>query len=107
MALDYAPFHTRAAPWLVGLITGYVICGIKAKKIKIELSAFWIIIGWMFSTGVCLGTLYAFTDFTDFEWTTLQASFFLAFHRLGWGLGLAWIVFACIQGYGGKQTFTQ
>lgn len=39
--------------------------------------------------------------FADYEYTTLESAFYLAFHRVGWGLGLAWIVFACVHGYGG------
>ncbi len=25
-----------------------------------------------------------------------------AFHRLAWGVALAWLIFACHNGYGGK-----
>ncbi len=27
---------------------------------------------------------------------------FNTFHRIGWGLALGWLIFACFHGYGGK-----
>lgn len=102
MTLDYINFYTRAVPWLVGAGLAYIICGIQAKKIKIELSPFWIMCGWIVSTGLCLGALYGIVPFTDYDYTTLEAAFYLSFHRVMWALGLAWVVFACVQGYGGK-----
>ena len=36
----------------------------------------------------------------DFPSDTAEA-FYNAFHRLAWGLALAWLIFACHNGYGG------
>jgi len=31
----------------------------------------------------------------------LEEAFYLTFTRMAWPLGLCWVVFACMQGYGG------
>lgn len=33
--------------------------------------------------------------------TTLESAFFEPFSRVGWGICLSWIIFACVLGYGG------
>lgn len=39
----------------------------------------------------------------NFQYSKLYNSLFTGFHRNLWALGLSWIVFACINGYGGKK----
>lgn len=60
-----------------------------------------VCVGWLAAAGLCLGSLYGITAFTDFEWTRLEAAFYAAFQRTMWGLGLAWLTVACVAGYGG------
>jgi len=38
------------------------------------------------------------TDASDAE-----SAIYVSFSRLGWGVGLAWVTFVCILGYGGKH----
>lgn len=59
--------------------------------------------GWFTSTCLCLAALYGIRPFTDLKYTALEASIYLALHRVAWSLGLAWIVFACLHEYGGKN----
>lgn len=30
---------------------------------------------------------------------------YISLHRAAWSVGLCWIIFACIKGYGGKNLF--
>lgn len=60
-------------------------------------------IGWITAIGISVGSMYGVRAFTDFEYTTLESAFYVPLHRIGWTLGLAWIVFACYYGYGGKK----
>lgn len=39
----------------------------------------------------------------DFQYSRLFSSIYVGLHRNIWTLGICWIVFACIQGYGGKK----
>lgn len=38
---------------------------------------------------------------TNPGYTLGESVFYLTFHKLFWGLALAWVVFACVNGYGG------
>jgi len=52
----------------------------------------------------CLGVLYGILPFQISKHSTLENSLFISLHRLGWGFSIAWVVFACVDGYGGKYT---
>lgn len=62
--------------------------------------------GWILSTLLMIGSFNTMTYFTQLPvtYTSLEGAFYLGFHRLGWSLGLAWIIFACITGYGGNKS---
>ncbi|KAK6637529.1 hypothetical protein RUM44_007951 [Polyplax serrata] len=102
---EYIRLHTRMTPWLIGLFTGYIICGIKANKIRINLSRRNIILGWIFGLGLCAAAFVSIIRFFSSEYTPLESAFYLAFHRVGWSLGLAWITLACVSGYGGPINY--
>lgn len=36
-------------------------------------------------------------------YTIVESVFYHCFHKAAWSLALAWIVFSCVNGYGGKQ----
>jgi|GEM_PF-6596755 len=62
-----------------------------------------IFLGWLMSTVVCLACLYGLMRFEgDTDATSAETGIYVGFTRLAWGIGMAWIVFACIYGYGGK-----
>ena len=35
------------------------------------------------------------------SWDPAEAVLYIGFHKVGWSLALAWVVFACVNGYGG------
>lgn len=37
-----------------------------------------------------------------YNYDRLSTSFYIAFHRPAWCCGLAWVVYACMKGRGGK-----
>jgi hypothetical protein len=39
---------------------------------------------------------------SDYVYEELGASFFAAFHRIGWSVGIGWIIWACVNGYAGE-----
>ncbi|XP_044739782.1 nose resistant to fluoxetine protein 6-like [Chrysoperla carnea] len=97
----YAQVHTRAGPWIIGLALGYVLFQTKHKKIRINkiLAVFLWLLTAVVMLYILFGTYPALKD--DFEYSRLFSSIFTGFHRNVWTLGLCWIVFACIHGYGG------
>jgi hypothetical protein len=56
-------------------------------------------------TVVCLAApvivLHQFIQ-QDFTPSRLETAFFKTFSKPIWSLGISWIIFACVSGYGGK-----
>ncbi|XP_033164181.1 nose resistant to fluoxetine protein 6-like isoform X2 [Drosophila mauritiana] len=95
--------HTHAAPWLIGFLYGYFVFLNKGRKFKLNWIAVWS--GWV----LCLAMLFTsiFALYPKLEsgkpWlmTTLEVSSYYTLTRVGWPLAVGWVVFACMQGYGG------
>lgn len=62
-----------------------------------------ITIGWILSTLLMTASFQSMDYFNQTpDYTALESAFFLSFHRVGWAIGLSWIIFACVNGFGGK-----
>ncbi|XP_044739779.1 O-acyltransferase like protein-like [Chrysoperla carnea] len=97
----YAQVHTRAGPWIIGLVMGYILFQTKHKKCrmnKIIVSLLWFLTA-VVMLYIIFGNYPALDD--NFHYSKLYNSLFIGLHRNLWALGLSWIVFACIHGYGG------
>ncbi|XP_071482122.1 O-acyltransferase like protein-like [Diadema antillarum] len=96
----YTKPYSRIHTYLVGMLLGYAMFKTKDKEIKLPLFA--VIIGWV----VALLTLFAVVYGT---WANgyeryvpqIESVLYLSFHRLAWSIAVAWIIFACVRGYGG------
>ena len=63
-----------------------------------------VALGWGVATATALAVLYGLEEQfkLDGEQLSLTASaIYGGFHRTAWALSLAWLVFACVNGYGG------
>jgi len=89
------------APYIVGLGLGYFMYYCK----NVRLSVFTLAAGW----GLCFATLYAviFGAFNlvqfDHKYDALEAALYASLHRVSWAIAVAWLIFACNNGYGGKK----
>lgn len=68
----------------------------------------WVMTGWVVAGVVAGLSLFGHIAFLNDETyhsghSSFPAAFYLAFHRLGWALGLAWLILACINGQGGNE----
>ena len=96
----YTKPYTRAAPYIVGLIAGYVFF----KKIKINIHWFvdWLIYSVIFLIGACCLFACVYGLYSSFDRGGLSlaenVSYFM-FSCFTWGVGLALIVFTCHNGY--------
>lgn len=57
------------------------------------------------STVLCLAVLFGaqpILDTTNHTYSQLESSMYIGFHRVAWGIGIAWIILACTWGYGGE-----
>ena len=94
------PWH-RVAPYIVGLILGYVL---YRFRLSAKRPIYYIVFGpLLVISGLCLfWTLYGLY----FTWhghvpTLAENVIYIMFSRSIWALGLALLVFACHYGYGG------
>jgi len=64
-----------------------------------------VALGWLVALGSCTTVVLTAAVFYDdsHEYSALGSSLYAGLHRSAWALGVAWIVFACTKGYGGKQ----
>lgn len=62
-----------------------------------------IAVGWFIAIGTMLSIIFGiyFMQQPDYPATVLESAFYESFSRVCWAISLAWIVFACVHGYGG------
>ncbi|XP_043067645.1 nose resistant to fluoxetine protein 6-like [Drosophila bipectinata] len=98
----YYDTHTHAAPWLIGFLFGYFLYLNRDKKFQLN----WMMVGlgWILSFSMIFTSIFAL--YPEAKWdtppiSTLAEAFYHTLTRIGWPLALCWVIFACIQGYGG------
>lgn len=63
-------------------------------------------LGWAIATTCALLVLYGLYDSEGKEKLGVDASaLYNATSRTAWGIAIAWVIFACSTGYGGRQLF--
>ena len=92
----------RISPYLVGLVFGFVVY----KQIRFQFGriANIILYGvvWIASGVVLVSTLYGlYFGFHGHVLTKAENVIYITLSRFSWGVGLALVVFACHNGYGG------
>lgn len=97
----YIKPYSRAAPYIVGLVLGFILF----KKVRINLHwflDFLIHVGmWIVAAGCCFSVVYGLYDsFHGHHLSTAENVLYYMFSRLAWGIGLGLIVFVCHNGYG-------
>ncbi|CAG0883124.1 unnamed protein product [Darwinula stevensoni] len=101
-AKAYMVAYVRAGPYVVGIIMGYILHHSKGKKIKMSLPT--VALGWGVATATALAIIYGLTEQFKLDGEQLSVTanaFYGGFHRTAWATCVAWVVFACVNGYGG------
>lgn len=59
--------------------------------------------GWTASTGIALAVIFGIHPWFDptVEISKVAGYFYVGLGRFAWGVVIAWIIFACLKGYGG------
>ncbi|SPP88232.1 nose resistant to fluoxetine protein 6 [Drosophila guanche] len=94
--------HNRTSGWLVGFLFGYYLHTIRGKSIKLSRPSVWI--GWLICLALlftCIFAMYPYGPAKSKSISILSEAFYVSLSRIAWPLGLSWVVFACMQGYGG------
>ena len=67
---------------------------------------FVVILGWASAAACNLAVLYGLIDYSrGVTITNGLSAFYNACSRTAWGVGVAWVIFTCSRGYGGKYKF--
>ncbi|KAK8371735.1 hypothetical protein O3P69_016250 [Scylla paramamosain] len=94
---------TRASPWLVGVWLGYIIY--RQGNNRYKMNALTVTVGW--TVAAITGLLVVFGMYSynrvvvPMPYEVMTQVVYGGGHRLAWGAALAWMVFACHNGYGG------
>ncbi|KAH8407959.1 hypothetical protein KR222_005414, partial [Zaprionus bogoriensis] len=98
----YYATHTHAAPWLIGLLFGYFLHLNRGRVFKLNRLFVWL--GWIISLAMIFTSIFALypaAQWKSRDLTMLEQTCYYTFTRIAWPLSLCWVVFACMQGYGG------
>ncbi|XP_016995137.2 nose resistant to fluoxetine protein 6 [Drosophila takahashii] len=93
----YYATNTRASPYLIGILFGYFLHLNRGKDFK--LSRITVIFGWLI--GLSLIATCQFAVYGQNTLPIVEEAFYVTLTRIAWPLGLCWVVFACMHGYGG------
>ena len=96
--LRYMKPWTRAGPYLVGLYMGWVLHKIRGRKISIPAPV--VAIGWLTASLTGCLIVYGLYDQPSVPPEATNVIYAML-NRTAWSVCLAWVVFACVTGYGG------
>ncbi|XP_063852764.1 nose resistant to fluoxetine protein 6-like [Scylla paramamosain] len=94
---------TRASPWLAGVWLGYIFY--RQGNTRYKMNALTVTVGW--TVAAITGLLVVFGMYSynrvvvPMPYEVMTQVVYGGGHRLAWGAALAWMVFACHNGYGG------
>ncbi|XP_075974092.1 O-acyltransferase like protein-like [Anticarsia gemmatalis] len=91
---------TRAAPFLVGLIFGYILHIFRGQKIKIP----WALAFFFWAcSGAIIGCIFYFKYLIKgFNWDNqFMDNFMNSYMRGAWAVAVGLVIFTCVHGYGG------
>ncbi|ERL92848.1 hypothetical protein D910_10155, partial [Dendroctonus ponderosae] len=97
----YIAPHVRSSTYILGLGFGMLIYNQKGKEWNVN-TAF-VVAGWLVCAATMLASMLGCHVFfvEEHDYNRLESSIYLAASRSAWTLGIGWMVWACINGYGG------
>ncbi|XP_014369220.2 nose resistant to fluoxetine protein 6-like, partial [Papilio machaon] len=96
----YTNTLTRASPFFVGMVFGYILHIWKGRLLKINKVIIWII--WLCALSLLGLVVYCVRLNLEKDWDNqLVDNILNSFMRPAWAIGLGWVIFACEKGHGG------
>lgn len=98
----YFATHTHATPWLTGFLFGYSLHLNRGKKFQLSKVVAWS--GWILCLAMIFTSifaLYPYAKWTGPDLSTFAEASYYTLTRVGWCMALCWVIFACMNGYGG------
>lgn len=92
---------SRIQTFFVGVWVGFALYKLKGKEFKMPLLAG--AVGWAVSIATALAVMFSIQPWFDPNNTIPKVSglFYAGLSRFAFGVSVAWVMFACIKGYGG------
>ncbi|KAJ7323148.1 hypothetical protein OS493_032152 [Desmophyllum pertusum] len=105
-SLTYEKPYCRIAPYLVGMVLGYLLLHAKDWKLPTKVHTYvFNMAGWCVAIILALSTLYGQYKVTREHnpqpFSRAENVIYGTFSRFAWSLALAWVIFACHRGLGG------
>lgn len=87
--------------YIVGILLGYTLFTMKNRQIR--LPRFVALCAWALSITNCFTIVFGIYSFEqlDYDGSVFIDAIYESMIRVLWSLSLSWIIFACVQGYGG------
>ncbi|KAK6641445.1 hypothetical protein RUM44_013156 [Polyplax serrata] len=82
----YVPTHTRASPYIIGILVGYYLHNLKKAKTKFVISK----VGPSKREPV-----------EEHPYNRIESSLYISLHRVGWSFAMSWIIICCVHNKGG------
>ncbi|KAF1747068.1 hypothetical protein GCK72_023527 [Caenorhabditis remanei] len=99
-SIVYSKPWIRCPPYLVGMLTGYLLAVYGNRKIRLNWAL--SVAGWIVAFVIAAFCLFATYDYDKGSyWSVFTRATFYNFHRLGWGIFICWVVAANHMGWGG------
>ncbi|EGT31129.1 hypothetical protein CAEBREN_13283 [Caenorhabditis brenneri] len=98
--IAYVKPWVRCPPYLVGLLTGYLLATYGNRRIRLNWAL--AVTGWIVAfviAGACLFSTYDYDKGS--KWSKFSRGTYYNFDRLGWGFFICWVVGANHMGWGG------
>ncbi|XP_071532647.1 O-acyltransferase like protein-like [Panulirus ornatus] len=93
----------RAGPWLVGIFLGYVFY--KQEHQKVILHKWQVVAGWTVAVTTGFLVVYGIWSYNTVppkaQYDVVTQVVYGGLQRTAWGAAVAWVVYACHNGYGG------
>ncbi|KAM3963614.1 nose resistant to fluoxetine protein 6-like [Aphomia sociella] len=91
---------TRAPPFFIGMIFGYLLYVLRGKKVVIP--KLQVALLWLMAIILSAAVIYSGYPVLQADWDNQLADDFLnSFRRPIWAMCIGWLVIACVHGYGG------
>ncbi|CAH1101350.1 unnamed protein product [Psylliodes chrysocephalus] len=98
----YIPGHLRAGAYFLGVLTGYIKYRMNLNNWKMSIQ--FVKICWITSVILLFVSLHFGFVFYVLKVPTWISALYASLHRLGWSIGIAWILVATSSGYGSNKT---
>ena len=101
LTTQYAYPWMRCTVWLTGIGLGYLLHRLRGRQLTLK-PWLWLS-GWVAAFAIGVSVIFGMVGYQMpwQEYTKAVAVSYGGLNRTAWGVAVAWVIFACVTGYGG------